>query len=296
MLEHIKKISQKLQSNFYFDFDMAKNVWFRAGGKTSVFCLVYDFNELEIILNEIKSYPYEIIGVGSNLLVRDKGFNGIILKLGRGFNKIEISDSFIEVGASILDNNLSKFAEKNSIKNLEFYSGIPGSIGGAVKMNAGCYGFETKDILEEIKLININREVIDYKKDQLKFTYRESNLPSNSIILSAKYKNEYGDKGEIESNIALIRKKRENTQPIKFKTSGSTFKNPTNEYAAKLIEQAGCKGLGVGDVYVSQKHANFLINEGNASASDIENLGNLIINKVYESFNIQLEWEIRIIG
>lgn len=296
MKNHIAKISQKLKSKFYFDYNMSKNVWFRAGGKTSIFCLVYDINELQIILNEIGDFPYDVIGAGSNLLVRDVGFNGIILKLGKGFNKITINDESIDVGSGILDINLSKFAEVNNIKNFEFYSGIPGSIGGAVKMNAGCFGFETKDIIKEIQLINNKGELINYSKDQINFSYRKSNLPINSIIISAKYNFFYGYKEEIQTNIKKIKEMRENSQPIKLKTSGSTFKNPKNNIAAKLIEQTGCKGLRIGDAIVSEKHANFLINLNKASSSDIEDLGSIIIDRVYNKFNIKLEWEIKIIG
>jgi len=293
---HIKKISQNLNSKFYFDYDMSKTVWFRAGGKAAIFCLVYDINELKIILKEIGDFPFDIIGAGSNLLVRDRGFNGIIFKLGKEFNKINICERSVNVGAGILDNNLAKFAEAKNIKNFEFYSGIPGSIGGAVKMNAGCYGFETKDVIKEIKCINNKGELINYSKDQINFDYRKSNLPVNSIIISAKFVCLYGDKKEIQLNIKNIKKIRENSQPIKSKTSGSTFKNPKNNFAAKLIEQSGCKGLQVGDVIVSEKHANFLINLNQASASEIEDLGSMIIDAVYDKFNIKLEWEIKIIG
>jgi len=293
---HIKKISQNLNSKFYFDFDMSKSVWLRAGGKAFIYCLVYNVNELKVILKEIGDFPFDVIGAGSNLLIRDSGFNGIIFKLGKEFNKINISERSVNVGAGILDTNLSKFAAKNNIKNFEFYSGIPGSIGGAIKMNAGCYGFETKDVIKEIKFINNKGELINYSKDQINFDYRKSNFPENSIIISAKFDCLYGNKEEIHSNIKNIKKIRENSQPIKSKTSGSTFKNPKNNIAAKLIEQSGCKGLQVGDVIVSEKHANFLINLNKASASEIEDLGSMIIEKVYDKFNIKLEWEIKIIG
>ena len=296
MINHIKKISQKLNSKFYYNYDMSKHVWFRSGGKTAIFCLVYDINELQIILNEIGNYPFEVIGSGSNLLIRDSGFSGMILKLGKKFNKIEICDTSINVGASILDVNLAKFAEINNIKNFEFYSGIPGSIGGAVKMNAGCFGYETKDIIKEVTIINKNGSIKKYLKDQLDFKYRFSNLPMNSIVISANYNFLYGKKEEIFSKMNVIKEKRNKTQPIKAKTSGSTFKNPNNHYAAKLIDQCGCKGMSFGGAYVSEMHANFLINKNNATASEIEHLGLMIIDKVYSKFNIKLEWEIKIIG
>ncbi len=292
----ILKISKDLKSKFYFDYDTSKNVWFRAGGNVAIFCLVYDENELRFILKNIDGIPYEIIGAGSNILVRDKGFYGIIFKLGKSFNKIVLHENFIQVGAGILDINLSKFAVMNSIKNLEFFSGIPGSIGGAVKMNAGCYGFETNDVLQNIETINSKGDLSFLNKDKLKLSYRNSHLPNKNIIISANFDYLLGDKDEIKKKINQIKIMRENSQPIKLKTSGSTFKNPKNNFAAKLIEMAECKGLNVGDIFVSSKHANFLINSNKGTASQIEELGKIIIDKVYKKFNIKLEWEIKIIG
>ena len=292
----IQKISKDLKSKFYFDYDTSKNVWFRAGGNAAVFCLVSDDKELKFILKNIKGIPYEIIGAGSNILVRDGGYNGIIFKLGKDFNKIALNENFIQVGAGILDVNLSKYAVNNNIQNFEFFSGIPGSIGGAIKMNAGCYGFETNDFLISIKTINSKGEVCFLNKDKLKLTYRNSNLPNRDIIISANFDYTFGDKDEIKKKIIQIKSMRENSQPLKSKTSGSTFKNPKNNFAAKLIEKANCKGLSVGDIFVSSKHANFLINSNKGTASQIEELGKRIIDKVYLKFNVKLEWEIKIIG
>ena len=298
MFSFIKKISSKLKSKFYYDYNTSKNVWFRSGGNTSVFCLVYDLSELQIILKEINDYPFEIIGVGSNFLIRDRGFNGVILKLGKKFNNIQLYDSLneVEVGAGLLDVNLAKYAELNDIKNFEFFSGIPGTIGGAIKMNAGCYGSETKDIVKNVSIIDKKGSLINLNKDQINFKYRESNLPKQSTIIAATFYCEYGEKKDIQNKMKKIKEKREKSQPIRLKTSGSTFKNPLNHFAAQLIEQSGCKGLSVGDAFVSEKHANFLINKNQASASDIEKLGSIIIDRVHAKFNIKLEWEIKIIG
>ena len=296
MINKLKNIQKHLNSKFYFNYDMSKNLWFRTGGKATVFCLVFNEKELEIILNFIDDMNYEIIGAGSNILIRDNGFDGIIFKLGKNFNKIILHESFIEVGAGILDINLSKFAQLHKIKNFEFYSGIPGSIGGAIKMNAGCYGFETKDSLKNIKVINSKGKLKNLTKDQIKLSYRNSSLQDGNIITTANYLYSYGDKDEINQKINEIKISRENSQPLQTKTSGSTFKNPENNYAAKLIEMSDCKGLNVGDAYVSEKHANFLINTNNATASEIEELGNRIIDKVFSKFDIKLEWEIKIIG
>ena len=296
MKDNLKKINDKLNSKFYFDYDMSKHVWFRAGGKASVFCIVYDIKELQIILNEIKDFPYEVIGCGSNFLIRDIGYEGIIIKLGKNFNKINLCDGLVNVGASILDTNLAKFAEINNFTDFEFYSGIPGSVGGAITMNAGCYGSETKDIIKEVEFINKKGELKILKNSEINFEYRSSNLPKNSIIISAKYNCKHGKKEEIIENKNKIKKIRLDSQPIKSKTSGSTFKNPKGNFAAKLIDQAGCKGIRIGDALVSEKHANFLINIDKATAKEIEDLGNVIIEKVYNKFNIKLEWEVKIIG
>ena len=296
MLHNLNNIKKKLKSKFFYDYNLSKYSWFRVGGNALIFCLVYDEKELEIILNNVGNLKYEIIGAGSNLLIRDKGYDGIIFKLGKSFNQIFLKDGLINVGAGILDTNLAKFAQINSIQNLEFYSGIPGTIGGAIKMNAGCYGSETKEVLKSIKTIDNKGTINLFTNDQLNFSYRNSKLPSGNIVLSTKYKLKYGDKDEIDKKINEIKSTRENTQPLKTKTGGSTFKNPTNNYAAKLIEISGCKSINVGDAYVSQKHANFLINSNNATASQIEELGVRIINKVYDKYQIKLEWEIKIIG
>jgi len=294
----IQKISSELKSKFYYDYNSSKNVWFRTGGNISVFCIVYDLNEFKIILNEINDWPFEIMGAGSNFLIRDSGFDGIIFKLGKKFNNIKLSRSLneVEVGAGILDINLSKFAELNNIKNFEFYSGIPGTIGGAIKMNAGCYGSETKDIIKNVNLIDKDGVSMNFDREKINFMYRGSNIPNKSTIISASFYCKYGEQKDIQNKMKDIKLKREQSQPIKYKTSGSTFKNPLNHFAAKLIDKSGCKGLSVGDAFVSEKHANFLINKNYASATDIEKLGKIIIDKVYTKFNIKLEWEIKIIG
>ena len=295
MYEKIIILSDKLKSKIIKNYDIAKLTWFRTGGKADLFCIVDNESELEIILNNLENIPYQIIGAGSNLLIRDGGYRGLIIKLGKSFNELKINNNNILAGGSILDSNLSKFAYLNSIKNFEFFSGIPGSVGGAVMMNAGCYGSETKDLLQDITVMNNNGKISIVKKNDLNLSYRNSNL-RNKIVLKAKFKANKGNKEEILKEINKIKKNREISQPIKKKTCGSTFKNPSGFYAAKLIEEAGCKGFRRGDAMVSDLHSNFLINTNKASASEIEDLGKLIIDKVYEKFQIILEWEIKIIG
>ena len=297
MFNNLKKINKNLQSKFFFNYDLSNYTWFRTGGRADLFCIVSDENELEIILNNIESgTPLFVIGMGSNVLIRDGGFRGLIIKLGRSFNIINNKKNIITVGASILDTNLSKFALLKSIQGFEFLSSIPGSIGGAIKMNAGCFGYETKDILKKINIIDKKGIRKNINNKDLAFSYRNSNLLDNQIVISAVFSGEYGDKNYIQSKIKQIKKTREQNQPIKCKTGGSTFKNPKDLFAAKLIEQADCKGLKYGDAIVSTKHSNFLINLGNAKAKDIETLGMIVQERVMNKLNILLEWEIKIIG
>ena len=296
MFNNFKKISEKLKSKFFFNYNISNCTWFRAGGGVDLFCIVLNESELEIILNEIKNLPIFVIGAGSNLLVRDGGFRGLIIKLGKSFNTLKIKENLIQAGASILDPNLSNYAYKNSVQGLEFFSGIPGSVGGAVKMNAGCFGSETKDVLEEISLFTKDGVKKILKNKEIKFSYRNSNLFDHDIVTSALFKAKLGEEKEIKSKIKAINSMRKNSQPIKNRTSGSTFKNPKKEHASRLIEKAGCKGLTFGNAIVSTKHSNFFINLGNATAHDIETLGKKVQEKVLKKFNILLEWEIKIIG
>lgn len=295
MHNKIEKISKNIKSKFHYNYDVSKLTWFKAGGKADAYCLVNNLTDLEIILNSIENIPYFILGSGSNLLIRDGGFKGLIIKLGKSFNKLLIEKNKLIVGASILDINLAKFAYHNSIKDFEFFSGIPGSIGGAIKMNSGCYGFEIKDLVDSVTVLRSNKKIV-LKKEELNFSYRESNLSNNDIVLSTVFNFQYGDKVKIENKLNDIREKRRSTQPLKTKTSGSSFKNPKGHFAGQLIEKSGCKGLKVGDAQVSYLHGNFIINTNKASANQIEELGKLIIEKVYKKFEIMLEWEIQIIG
>ena len=296
MFDKLLKLNKKIKSKIYFDYDVGKLTWFRTGGKSKVFIIVENEEELEILINNISEFNYLIVGAASNLLVRDKGYNGVIIKLGKNFNNIQIKEDYVEVGASILDINLAKYAKYNLINDFEFFSGIPGSIGGAIKMNAGCFGFETKDILNKVIFFDSAGKKNEVNADTINLKYRSSNLKDSDIITSAKFKLSYGDKHIIEDRLSTIKLQRESKQPIKEKTSGSTFKNPLNNFAAKLIEESGCKGMESGDAIVSLKHSNFLINRGKATATDIENLGHKIIEKVFKKFNILLEWEIRVVG
>ncbi len=290
------KIQSKISSRILLNYDMKKSTWFRAGGKAEGYVIINSISDLKTVISFADKIKYYIVGVGSNLMVRDKGFDGLILKLGKNFNNIKIKKNSLSVGAGVLDINLAKFAEKKSIKDFEFFTGIPGTIGGAVKMNAGCYGSQTADKLIKILAINKFGQIKYFNKEELKMKYRSSNLKDDLIILKAEFGYEYASKSEITKKKNYIKIKRKSSQPINEKTSGSTFKNPPGEFAASLIEKAGCKGMNIGDASVSKLHSNFIINHGQASAIDIENLGKKIIREVQEKFGITLEWEIKIIG
>ncbi len=296
MSDIIYEIQSKIKSKILFDYDMGKSTWFRAGGKAKGYVTINNLKDLKTIVRYEDKIKYSIIGVGSNLLVRDSGYNGLIIKLGKNFNKIKIKKNILSVGASVLDINLAKFALKNSIKDFEFFVGIPGTIGGAVKMNAGCYGSQTSDNLKRVLILNAKGKIQYINLIDLNLEYRSSRLDKKSIILQADFNFHRSSYDEIFNKNNYIKLKREESQPLKEKTSGSTFKNPPNKFSAELIEKAGCKGLQIGGASVSHVHANFIINNGTATATDIEKLGTKVIKRVKEMFGITLEWEIKILG
>ena len=296
MSDIIYEIQSKIKSKILFDYDMGKSCWFRTGGKAKGFITINNLKDLKTIVSYEDKIKYSIIGVGSNILVRDSGYDGLIIKLGKNFNKIKINNNTLTVGAAVLDTNLAKFALKNLIKDFEFFIGIPGTVGGAVKMNAGCYGSQTSDNLKRILVLNSQGRVQYIDLKELNLEYRSSKLDKKSIILQADFNFDHSTYDEILKKNNYIKLKREETQPLKEKTSGSTFKNPPDKFAAELIEKAGCKGLKVGNASVSNIHANFIINNGTATATDIEKLGKKVIKRVKEEFGISLEGEIKILG
>ena len=275
---------------------MGKSCWFRVGGTAKGFVIVNSVKDLKVIISYGCKIKYYIVGVGSNLLVRDRGFDGLIIKLGKNFNNIKINKNILSVGAGVLDINLAKFAAKNSIKDFEFFIGIPGTIGGAVKMNAGCYGSQTADNLIRVLLINEHGIIKYVNIMQLNLNYRSSDINEKTIILQADFKFQYDTKEKIITKNNNIKIRRQNSQPIREKTSGSTFKNPSGKFAAELIEKSGCKGMKIGGASISNVHANFIINNGQATATDIECLGKSVVKKVQNKFGTKLKWEIKIIG
>ena len=292
------KLLDKFGKSIIFKENLSKYSWFNLGGPAEIFFKPDSIEQLIEFLRIVKNF-YKIIclGAGSNTLIRDGGFNGVVIKLSPKFSYINrLEKNILEVGAGTLDKTLSRFAADNSIANFEFLSCIPGSIGGAIIMNSGCYGEEISNILISIKTIDFNCNLREFKKDQIKFDYRGTNLPKDLIILSAKLHAKTGVKSLINQKIKNYMEIKKNSQPSQIKTCGSTFKNPKGYSAAKLIEEANCKGLMIGDAIVSEKHSNFLINTNKATSKNIEELGNEIKERVLKKFNINLDWEIKIIG
>lgn len=277
---------------------LADQTWFRVGGPADVLFRPADLDDLIHFLTEkSEEIPVIVIGAGSNLLVRDGGFSGVVIRLGRGFSHIHIDGPLIHVGAGCLDRTVALTCCEAGIGGLEFLVGIPGTIGGAIKMNAGAYGREMKDILVYAEVVDLQGCVHQLSSEDLEMTYRHTSLPEGWIVTSALLKGAEGQNpAHIEKVLTGILEEREASQPTRGRTGGSTFKNPPEEKAWKLIDLAGCRGLKKGDAQVSEKHCNFLLNLDHATATDLESLGNDVQNRVYEMSGIMLEWEIIKIG
>ena len=293
----IKKFEGSLSENV----KLSNFSWFNLGGNAEYFFKAKNKDQLIAFLKEAKKIKSKItlLGAGSNTLIRDNGVKGFVIKLGKDFSFIKkISDNVLEVGAATLDRFVANFAKDNNLKGLEFLSCIPGSIGGAVIMNSGCYDNDISKVLISITAINKNDLTeIELKKEDIKFLYRGTNLKDDLIIVSAKLKGSKGKREEIEKFQTNLIEKKKISQPSQIKTCGSTFKNTTSgKKAWMLIKEAGCDNFEEGDAKISQKHCNFFVNNGNAKSSDIENLIKKVKKKVYEKTGINLELEIKIIG
>jgi UDP-N-acetylmuramate dehydrogenase len=282
--------------------DLARITWFRVGGSAEVMFRPLDRDDLAAFLRECPGdVPITVIGVASNLLVRDGGVPGVVIRLGGAFADIKTEDNEIIAGAAALDVNVARVACDASLTGLEFLSGIPGTIGGAVRMNGGAFGGEIKDVLVSAEAIDNHGHLHMLSRAQLSFTYRHSFLPEDWIVVSARLTGVPGDKTEIAARIDEIRRTREDSQPTRVRTGGSTFKNPEQPEAKgrkawELIDAAGCRGLIRGGAMVSEKHCNFLLNTGNATAADIEMLGEEVRRCVLQKTGVKLKWEIRRIG
>ena len=283
---------------------LGPQTWFNVGGEADFIFKPTDTQDLsEFCKNILPEIPLTPLGAGSNIILSDQGIEGIVLKFSGHFSKIEITpsahkDEFdIIVGAAALDQTFAKTLLKHSIAGLEFFIGIPGTIGGALRMNAGAYGTEIKDILISAETVHKRTgEIKTFSKEELDFSYRKCGLNQDYIFTSAHFKAHKGNPDLIKEKMDKITNDRELTQPTKSKTGGSTFKNPNGYKAWKLIDQAGCRGLQIGSAQISEKHCNFMINLGDATASDLITLGETVIKKVAASSGIHLEWEIKHLG
>lgn len=276
---------------------LSRVTWFGVGGPAEVMFRPADRDDLAAFLTgKPDDVPVTVIGVGSNLLVRDGGIAGVVIRLGKGFVEATCEGERVRAGAGALDANVARTAAEAGLEGLEFYSGIPGTIGGALRMNAGAYGVETKDILVSAEAVDLSGRVHNVDAKALGLTYRHSNAPADWIFTSAVFRAKPGDRVAIAKRMAEIQASREATQPIRSRTGGSTFKNPPGEKAWQLIERAGCRGLTRGGAMVSEKHCNFLINTGSATATELEALGEEVRRRVREATGIALEWEIKRVG
>jgi len=298
--------------------DLSKTNWFRVGGPAQWLFKPENTQDLSAFLTLLPlDIPVTVLGVGSNVIVRDGGIDGVVVKLGRGFtgmsalslrerdgvsrgegphpNPLPEGEGII-VGAACLDLNVANYACEQNLTGLEFLSGIPGTIGGAVRMNGGAYGSDMAGVLVEAEIVERDGTIRTLSNKEIGFVYRNSALPEGAIVTKALLKAQSGDKEEITRKMQEINASREATQPIRARTGGSTFKNPEGYKAWELIDQAGCRGLTIGGAQVSEKHCNFFINTGNATARDLEALGEEVRRRVKEKTGITLEWEIKRVG
>lgn len=286
-----------IRGRYMPDAPVGPQTWFRVGGAAEVLYRPADVADLAYFLtNKPASHPVTIIGAGSNLLIRDGGISGIVIRLGRGFSEIRIEQDLVHVGAACFDRTVSLTCRDSGIGGLEFLVGIPGTIGGAVRMNAGAYGREMKDVLVYADAVDLNGKSHRLTPQDLHMTYRHTSLPEGWIVTNAVLRGTPQDPAQISATIEGILSEREASQPIRGRTGGSTFKNPEIEKAWKLIDAAGCRGLLRGGAQVSEKHCNFLLNLGDATADDLESLGEDVRQRVLQTSGVSLEWEIVRIG
>lgn len=276
---------------------LAPYSWLRVGGPADVFFMPKDEADLALFLSSIDSViPVTVLGVASNTLVRDGGIEGIVIRLGPAFGTVETNGLRLTAGAAALDARVAKAASQAGIEGLEFYAGVPGTIGGALRMNAGCYGAETRDVLIEVIAIDRRGRRVVLSNTDMKYSYRHSGVSSDLIFTSATFEGATDTPDAIQARMDEITQKRETSQPIRSKTGGSTFKNPDGHSAWRVIDAAGMRGFRVGGAQMSEQHCNFMINADNATAADLETLGEIVRAKVLETQGISLDWEVRRIG
>jgi UDP-N-acetylmuramate dehydrogenase len=277
---------------------LAEFTWFRVGGPAQVMFMPADENDLAYFFSLLpREVPVTAVGLGSNLIVRDGGIPGVVIRLGRGFGEVAIENGHrLRAGAAVPDVKLARVAQEAGIAGLSFYRGIPGAIGGALRMNGGAYGGETKDVLVEARGVDRAGNIMVFSNAEMKFTYRHCGISEDVVFTAGLFAGRPGDPVAIAAEMDQITESREATQPVKSRTGGSTFKNPQSHKAWQLIDAAGCRGLTIGKAQVSELHCNFLINLGDASATEIEMLGETVRERVRNNTGVELEWEIKRIG
>ena len=297
---NLQELSLEFNKNVKFDYDLKKKNWFNIGGKTKIYFKANNLKDLIKFLKKIKEKEkIFILSGGSNTLITDKTYNGVVIKLSNDFNNISLlSDEIVIAGSAVSDKSLSEFAMNNSLGGFEFLSCIPGTIGGGIKMNAGCFEREFKDILISIQAINKSGQVITIPAKEINFEYRDSKLSDDLIFLSASFKGYKKKLETIKKEMIELKKKKEEAQPTRIKTSGSTFKNPINQTDKKvwqLIKQSVSLEKSFGDACISQKHCNFFVNKGNAKFEDMKNLIEFVSESVLKKTGIKLDTEIKIL-
>ena len=299
-IDDIQKLSLDIDGDIFFHYDLKKINWFNIGGKTEIF---FKPNTLKSLVKFLNIYSKRgkifILGAGSNVLINDTTYPGVIIKLGRNFSNISIlNENLIVAGCATSQKNLSEYAKENNLGEMEFLSCIPGSVGGGIRMNSGCFEKEFKDILVSVQYIDFNGIVKTINSKNINFEYRGTNLPKDVIFLSATFKGIKKNKNEIQKKIDELKKKKEQVQPTRIKTGGSTFKNPkekTEKKVWQLIKESIPNDLKFGDAQVSEKHSNFFVNNNNSSFNDMKTLIDFVKNKVKEKTGIDISLEIIIV-
>lgn len=286
-----------IRGSYRFEAPLAKTNWFGVGGPAEVLFKPEDTDDLAQFLKHKPKYlPVTVIGVGSNLIVRDGGIRGVVIRLGRGFNHAMQDGNAIVAGAAMMDVNLAQVAANHGRAGLEFLSGVPGTVGGALAMNAGAYGREVKDVLLHAEAVTPEGDVVTVSLEEMRYAYRKYNGPEGLIFTRAWFATTEDAPEAIHARIQDIQEKREATQPIRERTGGSTFKNPEGHKAWELVDQAGCRGLTIGGAQMSELHCNFMLNTGGATAAELEALGEEVRRRVKAQSSVELQWEIKRIG
>ena len=299
-IDKLENFSKKIKGKLAFNYDLKKSNWFNIGGKTKAYFKPEDLNELISFLREFgRTEKFFVLGAGSNIPINDGIFNGVVIKLGKNFSNITLlPNKTIVAGSATTDKNLSAFASENNIGGFEFLSCIPGTVGGGLRMNSGCFKKEFKDILVSVQAIDRTGKITTIQASKINFSYRENDLDKNLIFLSASFKGEFKEKKEIQEYIKVIKNKKDYTQPTKIKTGGSTFKNPikqTDEKVWKLIKKSVPLDTKFGDAEISNKHCNFFVNKNNATFKDMKNLIEFVKKNVKLKTGVNIETEIEII-